>query len=627
MKKLIKTILCLFFTFSAFAQTPLEWQKISLEEKLVNKVRGPLSKVLKENQYVIEAEVLINDPGLPNFSDMTKTGLKVSDIPFDESRGDYIAFSKIGLEVPVIEKHFEDNQQKLKELHRFNETYNIFKNIEQINVKVFFSDKLSQELLTKAEAAVRGLNLSMGEVIPQLTFDQIDIEETPIVAEAEPEAPVEEGLTLKDILNFLSDFGNAFGLIMATLLFGFIAYKLLKLWEEIMQRLNPHRNGEDENIKNEKEEDIEDEKISEESLQQSLENFERFKTFLKNNQNSAVLLLKKWIRSMDESSILSLRAIAQQLSDEELIQIFGNLDSEMRNSWKMILDQFLNEKELHIANKVISEEVIRTLIEPTLIKDDELIDLVLGLSLEGAVDFVNIYKEEAPLLMNLLTPEFSGKVLDQVDDELATELIQSSINFDFSSVTDNFLSFKQTLLELKENYKKKPFGDKLLQMLPNYNPLKEKVLYEFLVKNNMKKEILRLATENIPSELILKLPTAALKNLMSKYSKIERAVFLLSLDEIEREKYLDSFAEKGSSLRDMINFDFEEVQANSALMTKIENDAEDIYCDFVNYVRTSLRQDQEFKMDVDMIVKSWIDDMALVYSKDSSTAKQKLHAI
>src|SRR5690606_33766879 len=108
----------------------------------------------------------------------------------------------------------------------------------------------------------------------------------------------------------------------------------------------------------------------------------------------------------------------------------------------------------------------------------------------------------------------------------------------------------------------------------------------------------------------------------SKYSKIERAVFLLSLDEIEREKYLDSFAEKGSSLRDMINFDFEEVQANSALMTKIENDAEDIYCDFVNYVRTSLRQDQEFKMDVDMIVKSWIDDMALVYSKDSSTAKQ-----
>ena len=71
----------------------------------------------KANQYMVEVEVKVNDPGPPNFDDMQKVGLKVSDVDFDDSKGDYIAFSKIGLEVPVIEKYHNDNQQKLKELH------------------------------------------------------------------------------------------------------------------------------------------------------------------------------------------------------------------------------------------------------------------------------------------------------------------------------------------------------------------------------------------------------------------------------------------------------------------------------------------------------------------------------
>lgn len=99
----------------ASAQTALEWQKVSMEEKITNKIRSAVSKVLKSNQYIVETEVKINDPGPPNFDDMQKVGLKVSDIDFDDSKGDYIAFSKIGLEVPVIEKYYADHQQKLKE--------------------------------------------------------------------------------------------------------------------------------------------------------------------------------------------------------------------------------------------------------------------------------------------------------------------------------------------------------------------------------------------------------------------------------------------------------------------------------------------------------------------------------
>src|SRR5690606_32415462 len=110
-----------------------------------------------------------------------------------------------------------------------------------------------------------------------------------------------------------------------------------------------------------------------------------------------------------------------------------------------------------------------------------------------------------------LTPQFSSKILDSLDDEKATSLIQESLSFDFSQVKDSFLGFKASLQEFIGQNKRKPFGDKILQMLPDFNPLKEKMLYEFLATNKMKAEIYKMACEYFPSELIAKLSSTAMK--------------------------------------------------------------------------------------------------------------------
>src|SRR5690606_22463912 len=157
------------FTASAQYQN-LSWQKLELEEKIQAKVRQNLRNVLEPSQYFLEVEVSYNDPGMPNFDDMKRKTAKVSDIAFDESKGDYIAFSKVGLEVPVVEEFGIDHQAKLKEMYRYMESFDIFKNVADVKLNIFFSDLLEEEQMTFAKNIINNLKCQVGDVKPKINF-------------------------------------------------------------------------------------------------------------------------------------------------------------------------------------------------------------------------------------------------------------------------------------------------------------------------------------------------------------------------------------------------------------------------------------------------------------------------
>ena len=224
----VATLFFISFLNVGLASPSLEWQKLRLEEKIMSEIDSSVSGLLERNQYFIDVNIDYSDPGMPNFDDLEKTGLKVSDIDFDKSSGGYIAFSKVGLEVPVLEKYNQENQRKLKELYRFNESYDLFKNIEAIGVSVFLSDSLDEALISKVKKVTNSLRLAYGDVTASFTFEVLPLEnKIPTVIKPK------EGMSLKDILNFIARFGNAIGLILATLLFGIVTYLLMKKYWEL----------------------------------------------------------------------------------------------------------------------------------------------------------------------------------------------------------------------------------------------------------------------------------------------------------------------------------------------------------------------------------------------------------
>jgi hypothetical protein len=608
MKSGILTLILLLST-QAMAGTALEWQKVNLEEKIGTKVKRALSKVLADNQYLVESEVKFNDPGPPNFDDLTKVGLKVSDVRFDDSKGDYIAFSKVGLEVPVIEKYYQDHQQQLKELHRFNESYNLFKNIESINIKVYLSDLLSDAKVTQAKAVVNNLQFAVAEAKPKITYEKMSLE---IKKKIQPKP---DKLGLKDILDFLSQFGNAFGLIVATILFGLVMRKLLRLWEEIMQNLSQKPEDQQEEEKEEEEEGEEGEDgeglMGDELMFEDFgsEDFERFKKFMEKSKQDATMMLKRWISVYDEEYQLALKAVAQQLKDDELMEMFSGLNDTEREKWKNALDEFLDTEQIKKANKFVSEEVVRSMIGPSQVDDIELIDMLLSLEDEVAKKFVQEKSDEGKVLMNLLTPQFSGKILDQLDEDEAQSVITNSLDFDFADVTDNFAAFKGSLKEFMDSMKRKPFNDKIVQMLPDFNPLKESMLYEFLANEGMRKEMNVMAKENFPSDLIPRLPGAFLKKNLQEYDKDQRVLLLASCDEEVRDVLMSAFAEEGSAAREMLDLEFEEIENNQIAQAKIANQKDDLWKAFVIHTRTQVKGDEEFKTDIDLIITGWVDEL------------------
>lgn len=337
--------------------------------------------------------------------------------------------------------------------------------------------------------------------------------------------------------------------------------------------------------------------------------FDRFTQLIHKNEIDAVLLLKKWINELSSESIMALKAVSQQLDEDLLYKVFLKLNEEEREAWKTNVDGFLNGEQLINANKFISEEVVRDSIAPQGVSDIELIDLLLSLDIEVAVNFVRKQPGEASILMNLLKPKVAGKILDKLEMEESKELITKSLVFAFDSVKDEFKEFKATLKEFVDKSKKRPFNTKILQMLENFNPNKEKMLYLVLAKENLKTDMKRAATDNFPSDLITKLPTQFLKSLMQKYDQNQKIQLLISVDDETRELLLATFAEEGSAAREMIDLEFENFANDEVAQARIKSQKDQLWKDFVVFVRDEIKLDEKWTNDIDSIVSDWVSSL------------------
>ncbi len=611
--KLIFTFFAFLISLTALAQTPLSWQKVELEDKILIKVKSNLGNVLDTNKFMVEVEAKVNDPGMPNFEDIVKKGAKVSDVKFDDSKGDYIAFSKVGLEIPVVEDFHKDNQQKLKEMYRYSEAFDLFKNLEDVKINVFLSDMLKPGEIEIAKNVVNNLKFPLGEIKPKINFTTIKLEEKkipiPLVdPKKKPEEKPEEKLSMKDILDFISRFGNALGLICATIILGVSAWLLMKKYFQLKKDL------EDSAKEEQKAEEVVPEVPVEEVVPElvpqfmlsSQENFERLRNFMKSQPKDSTLMIKDWINSSSEENQLALRAVAQQLSDEELINLFSGLNDHERELWSANLDNFLDEENIAKANQHISEEVVRTMIDPGKIKDIELIDLVIGLPIDLACRYVVEKAESGKVLMNLITPAQITKILNRLPEKDANVVLANSLDFDFVGVQDNFMGFKKDLKDYIALQKQRPFNSKIMQMVGDFNPLKETLLYSFLAKSGMQEEMLKTAKGNIPFDCISRLPREIIKDLMQSYPMVKKVQFLSVCDETMKQDFLKAFAEEGSTARQMLNLEFDSLNADKASVSRLQLQKDMVVKEFVVFTRQYVSAHKEIEQDIEFAVSDWI---------------------
>ena len=361
---LLLVILSLNLTANEFnssgALTSLDWQKVNLEKLIRGKIDKTLSSIIKYSDYIVDVEIITTPARKPKFtpsednssSEAVKKeragidGVRINDILPDKLPEDYVVFSKLGLEAPLIEdfNNFKKDDSKkdgnadkgelpsFEQLWKFNKSLDIFNNLEQVRIQVKLSDNLQESTRAIVSEVLNGINFNLNQVKPEIRVNYIDLSEKLSVA----------GVFNQEALELLQRFEVILAILLGSLILGTFAWILFNRWaqmseskqeSEMAAEMNggPGNQPTDDKGESVTKIDMGDGASDEKLL---VNGVERFETFLKNQKNEAVLMIKKWINSGTDQENLALRSIVQLLNNDDLIVIFNSLHQEERDKWK-----------------------------------------------------------------------------------------------------------------------------------------------------------------------------------------------------------------------------------------------------------------------------------------------------
>lgn len=620
----IHLIILLLLTGTVSWADSITWQKLALEEKLQRRYSSILSTQLKDNQYLVEIETSITDPGGPNFDPSGhRSGSRVSDIDISQSRGDYIAFSKMGLEVPVLEKFLDEDRTKLMNLYRYNEAFDLFKNITGVKVNIFLSDKLPEELIEIVKGIVQSSKINIEGVKPTFNFSTLKMEWVdPSIAEKElaqkdepkveqPKEEVEPKIWAKDWLEWASRWGNAFGMILGAIIVGLIAVRLFRQWSSFMEKHsaksqleNKNENIDEATAENSGESQEQNSKLQEDEVA-SIQGFERFQQCLGQQPSEAINMLRNWINESEEKHKLILQGVSQQATSEQMEVLMSGLSEFQRDQWRELIGKHLESKDLAEANKLLFYEVIKAFLVPTKIKDGELLNLIMELNSSSTIEFLNAHPGQIGILMNILSPGVINGILAKVNDATADRWLLEGAKFQATSLESGIPALKAALQSFKEANAPSPFVQRIVSMISTADASREATLYRALAKASTTDMVIETAKKNFPGELVMRLPGTLLKEVIQSFPMAKRVEIILSRPTEDQNALISYIAEKGTPARDLIDMEIENIEKNNTLKASIESRKNHIWTDFVVTLRTTLSKNPSYDSFKEELIKEW----------------------
>ncbi len=616
---------------SSGALTSLDWQKVNLEKLIRAKIDKTLSSIIKYSDYIVDVEIITTPARKPKFtpsednssSEAVKKeragidGVRINDILPDKLPEDYVVFSKLGLEAPLIEdfNNFKKDDSKkdgnadkgelpsFEQLWKFNKSLDIFNNLEQVRIQVKLSDNLQESTRAIVSEVLNGINFNLNQVKPEIRVNYIDLSEKLSVA----------GVFNQEALELLQRFEVILAILLGSLILGTFAWILFNRWAQMSEskqesEMAAEMSGGGASANDDKEAGQSTLEMGDTSDSEKLlvNGVERFETFLKNQKNEAILMIKKWINSGTEDELLALRSIVQLLNNDDLIIIFNSLHQEERDKWKALLGNNLEEKQIIAANKFISSEIIRDILVPSEIDDVEAADLLLKLSPESAANFINDDPELGKIVLNSMSDGFVAKIFEKMNEQEIETAVQSSVTYQKESVSDYMLDFKGKLAQYQQTEKLLPFVNKLIGLIKVTKPNNEGPLFRSLATNLKDvKKLTQIALDCFPSSLVEKLPEDILKNLLIQYPMSKKVTLILSMEENRREHFVSLFAPVGSKALDVLELEIEKTQGDIRIMRDISDDPSMFWNEFVYYVRNFIKNDQNNQNIFENLVTTW----------------------
>lgn len=591
-----------------------EWQKVEFEQKLRQQIDDVLRGTLKEEQYIVDIKLDVSEPTQPDFMltppPPIKEKVRFTVKTADAASADYVVFQKLGLEAPIVSEFKEVKKGQKSEfelLWKYNQSLNLFNNLNSIDIKVSVDDRLNESTLNNVKKALNNINFNLSRGIqPSITVETISMTNE---FKGKPE------MSFLEKLEWLSRFANMIGLITATLLAAIFALILFKKYSELKKEelaaLANQNNKKDE--KEEKEDKDEAPQLAPpmpsdvNTEDQIYSGVQRFKTFFQKSPMEASMLLKKWLKTDDKMERQALCVLVQYLENNDLMNVFSLMSDSDREAWKKVLSNTELGGNLGSVAEFIGSQVVDEIIVPQKFVDEELSDLLLSTSEEQAKTFIENDLDYGAMLLNIMNVKFVSRVLENLTPELSNGALKQSFGYTDDYLKENIDTFKEKLKDYAIQKSMNPFLERVLELIPMANVQNEGPLFLTLIEKECFDELEVAANKFTPAEVIQALDSEIIGELIEYYTMSKKTELIASLENEDlKQRIISSFAPEGSTAKEMLMLELENYDTDLALQKHIKENRADIWQRYVNHCRKYLTEDVKFEEKRIELVKKWV---------------------
>ncbi len=568
----------------------LEWQRIDLETKLQDRVHQAILKVIPEKLF--NASVSIT---LKKIEPQAVTENK-KDKKNTESEDSRINLGKLDFDVPLMADSEEDSYLDSSGERRKLRVINLFDQLEKVTVSVLIDTSIpdtKKDLITKL---TQGVTAALGQNLVTTTIDKADLYTPKQFSEpwdtprwiSELKIPVAiVGATLIIVLFMslvlLSAFNGYFRIeSRKTAILESQNAREAAAEEARMTTLNPTPGQATSSS----------ETGSAPPLETNEKGFDRFKALLAQDPEKMANLVRQWVRSPGRGATEALVILPQVLSTAECLQLFKYLKEDDRKEWKKALSTPVDERSSQIAENFISFQIVDSLLIPPSTTDEELQKLLSGLGLAECIEIANQDVNLGALLLDLLPTAQAGRLYSIMSRDLADSLASAVLQLSDEQIQAQSANLKQAIQTQLNKKKAVPFLDRAAELVSALGPDREEMILKALAEAGEFQLLEATAKQFFPAELILRLPSAALKTCLDRYPTPRRAELILSRDTAERTTLLDSVGRPASKARELLDIEIQNIQVDEVRTKRIEKSRALIWKDFITTVRTLVQTNE-----------------------------------
>lgn len=636
------------FTLGVFAQVQplgespsIEWQKIHLERELTSRVTNVLVPILKSGEFIVTAQVKLKklpEPKPASGGGGGGDGKKKAAIRFNDSAtapsGDYVLFSKLGLEAPLyvdgVPGKAEDKSEagEAAKWHKFivelRKSTDLFAALESAVIDVRLDNLLDDPTKNTVLELLNGLSLELGSIRAEVRTTFIDMQE--LKKDLNKKVPAKN----RELIEWLGKMGTAIGLVLAVLIFGVLAWLLFNRYAELQKQQMELPREQQQAAKPKAEETPEPTAASlhpgtaPSAAKDDEEGVRRFQALIGNDLLAAQLLVKRWLNEPSKVATAALNLLVAELRQEELTALIEGLSHEERKNWKKVVGKTLSQADIKTAHKFITLQLVNELLIPNKLSDPGAQELLLKLAPEDAAKFATEKPDVAAILVSVMSAKFLTKMMALMVPEAIEKLMGQGLLVTDEFVHDRIDDFKAALANYVTVRSVSPMLEKIFELLPLASRTTERTLFVALAQSASREVLLDACRAFYPIELMETAPVEVKKKWLAGYPRAKKVELIALSPEVQRVAWLDLVATTPKS-REMLVLELEKLTGNRVAYEKLKATADGLWQEYYQHARRETVADLELVKALEPTLSAWVEQ--LLSQSKNSRAESRLKVV